>query len=224
MPKIHTHNKNQKRQTIRSIFWCTILLSVLFLFLCLVAFEKSVLPTLMELSHVHSKKTANEILDHTVQDLLNETNLTTKDFIAETTDHNQIYINSQTINRFCSDLSLRLGNKIGDLTEEVIRIPIGAATQLSFFSDAGPTVPFYIYPVGVVTSDYESEFTATGINQTNYKIWVHITIEIQIVNPFYKESVTMHKKIMLVDTIIRGEVPEQYVALEEVSDYADLPI
>ncbi|MFI3174955.1 MAG: sporulation protein YunB [Bacillota bacterium] len=219
------NSRTQKKYSnVFSIVWCVVMLSILFLFLCIITFEKSVLPSLMELSHARTKNMANEILDHTLQDLLQESELTTKDFIIETTSGDQMYINSHTINRFCSDLSLRLNSKIGDISEETIYIPIGAATNLSFFSDTGPTIPFYIFPVGIVTSDYETEFSATGINQTNYKIWIYITIEIQIVNPFYKESVAMHKKIMLVDTIIRGEVPEQYVSLEEVSDYSDLPL
>ncbi len=225
MQRIQSRRKKSHNSTkIISFSWCMTILLLLFLFLCVVTFEKSVMPTLTELSHARTKTIANEILDYTLQDLLNDTLLTSQDFITESPENNQMYINSQTINRFCSDLSLRLNSKITDLKEETIRIPIGAATNLSFFSDTGPTIPFYIFPVGVVNSDYETEFTSSGINQTNYKIWIYITIEIQIVNPFYKESVTMNKKIMLVDTIIRGEVPEQYVSLEEVSDYADLPI
>lgn len=196
-----------------SVFFGIIFISFLILFILIYTFEQRVLPSLMDMSHIRSKTIANNILDTSIQELLLETPLSNQDFITEINNH--ININSQNINSFCSDLSIRLSEKIDDIAREVIEIPIGSVTQLNFFEEFGPSVPFKLFPIGLVTSDYETEFNSTGINQTNYKIWIYVTIEIQIVNPFYTEAVSLNKKVMLVDTIIRGDVPQQYITLDK---------
>lgn len=195
-----------------SLCFFTIFIVVVILFLFIYMFEQRILPSLMDISHIRSKTIANQILDTSLQELLIESPIESSDFMS--IYENQVTINSQSINHFCSNLSLRLSEKAEDLPKEIISIPIGSVTQLNFFEEFGPSVPFQLFPIGLVTSDYETEFTSTGINQTNYKIWIYVSIEIQIVNPFYTEAVTMNKKIMLVDTIIRGDVPEQYFSID----------
>ena len=198
----------------KAIFSWSIIIIILLVFGSIVLFEKAVLPTLVEISHTRSKSVANEILDTSINELLAEMPLTSSDFILPSQgDSSQLNINTQAINQFCSDLSISLNEKIEDLPYEVLQIPLGSATQLNLLANKGPMIPFTLLPAGVATSDYETAFFSTGINQVNYKIWIYVNLEIQIVNPFYKEKVSLTKKIMLVDTIIRGQVPEQYFHL-----------
>ncbi|HBF64872.1 MAG TPA: hypothetical protein DDW34_02835 [Clostridium sp.] len=89
-------------------------------------------------------------------------------------------------------------------------IPLGAALDSAFFANHGPKIPFTLMPVGAVTSDYETSFTSAGINQINYKIWVNLSFELQIANPLFKEKIVFSKKIMLIDTIISGKVPDYF--------------
>lgn len=187
----------------------TIISSLSILFVSIYLFEQRILPSLLDVSHLRSKSIANQVLDSSLQELIDNKNIDNDYFISYR--DSQIIINSQNINSFCSSLSLILTDKIDNLSQEIIEIPIGSASQLNFFEESGFSVPFRLFPIGVATSDYETEFTSTGINQTNYKIWIYVDIEIQIANPFLTEAVTLSKKIMLVDTVIRGDVPEQYM-------------
>lgn len=214
--------KYKKYSKIKKFFgFCiiTLISSALILLTSIYLFEKQILPSLMDISHMRSKTIANQILDTSMKELLETTPITNDYFLTES--NNQMIINSQNINSFCSELSLLLGDKINDLSQEIIEIPIGSATQLNYFEESGISIPFRLFPIGLVTSDYETEFISAGINQTNYKIWIYVTIEIQIANPFLVESVMLNKKIMLVDTIIRGDVPIQYMTIPEnlINDY-----
>ncbi len=46
---------------------------------------------------------------------------------------------------------------------------------------------------------------SAGINQTNYKIWLTVNITVSLANPIYSKNVNMTRKIMLVDTVIKGK-------------------
>lgn len=214
--------KSRKHSSPKSIIWFINLFLCLGIFLfCMFAifFEQLILPTLLETSHIRSKTIANQMLDTSIQELLSEHDFSTADFIQSPLNSpNQIDINTQTINYFCSSLNLKLYDKLQNLEAEVFEIPLGTATDLNFFMNMGPNIPFYFYPEGIISSDYQTELISMGINQINYKIWVSISIEIQIANPFYLEELKFSKKIMLVDTIISGDVPNQYLSYSENSE------
>ncbi|MDO4531480.1 MAG: sporulation protein YunB [Bacillota bacterium] len=180
-----------------------------------VLLETRFLPALKEISHSHCKATANEIIDtatmHQISALDAAELLIEKDggYIA----------NTVLVNHFCALLSKEITEALYFLPEEEILIPFGAATDLSIFANTGPDIPFSMLPVGNANVEYETEFTAAGINQINYKIWLDITIEIRVVNPFYQESVQMKRKCMLADLIYGGTVPEHYVQFTNQSEY-----
>ena len=69
--------------------------------------------------------------------------------------------------------------------------------------------------MGSAEVDYETEFISAGINQTNYKIWLTVDITVSLANPLYSKRVNMTRKIMLVDTIIKGEVPSNYLGIPQ---------
>ena len=71
-------------------------------------------------------------------------------------------------------------------------------------------------PAGDTTVDYETEFTSAGINQTNYKIWLTVNITISLVNPIYDRNISMNRKIMLADTIIKGDLPSNYIDIPNI--------
>ena len=58
--------------------------------------------------------------------------------------------------------------------------------------------------------DYETSFSQAGINQTNYKVWLTVEITLRMVNPLKSTDVTTTRKIMLIDTIIKGNIPQTY--------------
>ncbi len=178
--------------------------------LALKVFEKKVFPSLQEISHTRSMAIANEIINHCVQNVLSEKPLTTEDFITITDSNNTYTANTQQINLFCARLNDEMNRAMQTLPNEKILIPLGSALNTNFFANYGPNIPFTLMPAGAVTSDYETSFTSEGINQINYKVWVNLSFEIQIANPLYQEKIEFTKKIMIIDTIISGKVPDYF--------------
>lgn len=195
-----------------------ILLPLFLIFLsvaALIVFDQKILPAAMTISHIQAKAQANQVIDSSIQETIEQMKVTSSDFFAGnmTTGMNAFSVNTILINELCSRLSVCMTNKVMNISDEKITVPLGALTGTGIFSNLGPEIPFYIRPMGQAQADYETSFVSVGINQTNFRIWLNVRIEIQIVNPLSQEKVLLTRKIMLVDTVIHGEVPSQYLDL-----------
>ncbi|MDD4843662.1 MAG: sporulation protein YunB [Anaerotignum sp.] len=199
--------KNRGILSLVVIFICAFSLTILVLY----KVEKKIMPSLQEISHNRSMAMANEVINDSIQKVIAEQTLSTDSFLVLTDKENSTYsVDTQQINLFCTNLNKKINTAMQALPNERILIPLGAASNSNFFANWGPMIPFTLMPGGEILSDYETSFINAGINQINYKIWINLTLEIQIVNPLYTEKISLTKKIMLVDTIIGGKVPELY--------------
>ena len=165
------------------------------------------------------KALANHIIDTATVDILEETDFSASSLLIREEGSESYTANTALVNRFCSLLSQEVTEGLENLPKEVIHIPIGAATNWSFFANMGPEIPFTLIPMGAVKADYETDFSSVGINQINYKIWLHLSMEIKIVNPLYQETLTLERKIMLVDLIFSGKIPEHYFQMSRSNEY-----
>ena len=211
--------KKYRKKNKASSFFSLIIFFVIAFFLTILVLcqlEKKIVPSLQEISHTRSMAIANDIIDDCIQSLMEELPLSTEDFITITDKENSTYsTNTQQINLFCTNLNKKINTALQNLPNEEILIPLGAVSKTNFFANWGPKIPFTLMSGGKITSDYETSFITAGINQVNYKIWINLSIDIQIVNPLYHEKITLTKKIMLVDTIIGGKVPYHFFSVSQ---------
>lgn len=204
--------KHRKQHFFLPALFCTAVCLSLALFSIL---EKRFLPPLQEISHMQCKAFANDIIDTAAMENLQEI-----DVSALLLQNGESYTaNTALVNQFCALLSADITSSLNELPKEVIYIPLGAATNLSFFANMGPKIPFTLLPMGAVKVDYVTDFNSVGINQINYKIWLDISMEMKIVNPLYQETLTMERKIMLADLVFGGKVPEHYFQMSSPSEY-----
>ena len=82
----------------------------------------------------------------------------------------------------------------------------------------GPQLVVKIIPVGVVTTDYKTEFLSTGINQTRHRIYIEIKSEMTVVAPFTNETVEVVTNVNVAETVLIGNVPETFYNLEGVGN------
>lgn len=57
-------------------------------------------------------------------------------------------------------------------------MPLGAALGITLLAGSGPGIPVSIVPIGSVSTDFETEFEACGINQTRHKVYLQVSATI----------------------------------------------
>lgn len=176
------------------------------------ATQKYVMPIAVKLCLNDAKDKANRVINESVNKALDESGINYNDLFRVSNDNNITMITTDTaaINTLCADISEYITEEMSELENDEINVPYGATTGVGILANTGPPIIFEIMPVGGAEVDYQTEFNSAGINQTNYKIWLTVKITVSLVNPLYDEEMSMNRNLMLVDTVINGEVPNYY--------------
>jgi sporulation protein YunB len=119
------------------------------------------------------------------------------------------------INKVCSKTAAEISKEIKASESEKITLPIGIFSGIELLSNIGPKFTVSILQTGNTITDYETSFESQGINQINFKIWLVAKTDINIVNPFYSKKVSVSRKIMLVNTVFNGTVPQTYLNMSK---------
>lgn len=100
---------------------------------------------------------------------------------------------------------------LDQLDEEIIRIPLGQISGVSFLSGSGPRIGVKIVPSKQVAVAVKDRFEQAGINQTRHKIYLMINTKVKMAVPLMAKDVLVTTTIPMAETIIVGDVPETYV-------------
>jgi len=106
--------------------------------------------------------------------------------------------------------------------EDGIKIPIGTFTGFSFFVGRGPNVKLQMLPIGIISSNFKSEFTSVGINNTLHQLFLEITAKVELTMPFKNIEINTTSSVLLCEGIILGKVPEVYFNNNKLEKVLDL--
>ena len=120
------------------------------------------------------------------------------------------------LNQIISDIAIEIQKELNDLESRDIEIPLGALTGNSYFAGSGPSIGIKIISTGDIITDIKTEFKAAGINQTVYRIYLDLECEISILTSYKTIAQTINNQVLLVETVIVGDVPETYLKLDEI--------
>jgi len=110
-----------------------------------------------------------------------------------------------------NEFSIRLGTLLGN----------------ELLQGRGPDVPLKMTMTDYVVSDFASEFTEAGVNQTRHRIMLTISVHITVYLPGYIASDRVETGFCVAETVIVGEIPENYTyvtgdnsdIISKVNDY-----
>lgn len=123
-----------------------------------------------------------------------------------------------TLNQIISDIAIEIQNEINEIRKQNVEIPIGALVGNKYFAGFGPKVKIRIIPAGDIITDIKTEFKAAGINQTVYRIYLNLECNISILTSYKTINTTINNQVLLVETVVVGEVPETYLKLENIGE------
>lgn len=126
--------------------------------------------------------------------------------------------NMVEVNRLKSEITNKVLDQIEVYTTSDINIPLGSVISDNLFSGRGPKIPIRIISVSSAGASMENVFMSAGINQTRHQIVLKLTISIGILLPGYSTTTGVETAMSVAETIIIGEVPENYTFFDNVSD------
>lgn len=119
--------------------------------------------------------------------------------------------NQHEINTITREIVKETQFQMQTIGEDGVKINIGTFTGFPFLLGKGPIVNLRLVPIGVVGSNFESEFESVGINMTKHSLFLYIDVHISIVMPIKSYEFKTTNEVLLAESIIVGKVPEVYL-------------
>lgn len=120
------------------------------------------------------------------------------------------------INRISSDIALAIEKAFEEMKDKKIEIPIGAITGNKYLSGFGPNININVIPTGNVLTEIKTEFEEQGINQTMYRIYLELKCKVNILTPYKTIDEEIVNQVLLVETLVVGNVPQTYYNIEDI--------
>ncbi len=119
--------------------------------------------------------------------------------------------NQYEINSITREIIKEAQFQMNGLGDDGLNLNLGTFSGIPFFIGKGPKINLKLVPIGAVSSKFDSEFDAVGINMTKHTLFLYINTHISIVLPVKSYEIYSTNQVMLAESIIMGKVPEVYL-------------
>ncbi len=168
------------------------------------------------------KNTLSNVLDGSVNDMVDELGVRYGDMVEIERNKDgviqAITLNSSYINGYKADLSDGCSDRLAKFDETVVPVPVGSLIGGSFFNGRGFCFNIKATIYGFAVTDVESKFESAGINQTRHTIYLNVQASAHAYMGLCHLNESVDETVILVETIIVGEVPETYYIRDETND------
>ena len=130
--------------------------------------------------------------------------------------------NTRNMNVLAADCAEEAQNRIAQIGEQGITVPLGTVTGVSFLSGKGPGIRVSFTPVGSVQSEFSSDLRSSGINQSLYRVNLKLTASVRLILPGVSETIQVSAEAAIAESIIVGDVPEVYTNVASEEDMLNL--
>lgn len=130
--------------------------------------------------------------------------------------------NTHKMNILAADCAEAAQQRIAEMGDQGITIPLGTVTGISFLAGKGPGIQVTFSPAGSVQSEFHSEFVSSGINQTLYRVNLLLTASVRLVMPGVSEIISVRAEAAIAESIIVGDVPQVYTNVASEEDMLNL--
>ena len=132
-------------------------------------------------------------------------------------ENNEITIvntNIVLMNQLANEISHEIIHQMETLEPLHISVPLGSISGNQLLAGSGPNFDIQFVPVSEVKTDFKTDFSSTGINQTKHKIFLNVYCNVEGLSSFLNNHLTVEIQITILETIIIGGVPNTYYHFE----------
>ena len=195
-----------------------ILIFIIIFILFYFYFVNQVSPTIKTLSETRAKAIALKATNEAVMERIEKIKYDNLIHITTDSNGNVKAVNADVIemNKLATEITTNIQQKLIEMEDTDIQIPLGRFLGLSVFSGYGPKITVRAIPTGNVSVDFKTEFKSEGINQTRHRIYLQIKTSVRTVAPFISGVVPFETDMTVAETVIVGDIPTSYYNLEGV--------
>ncbi|MCL1844892.1 MAG: sporulation protein YunB [Defluviitaleaceae bacterium] len=183
-------------------------------------FDRQILPLVLQEAELRMQTEINNVINYVVHEIIVANEVTAADFIIQSQlgpdAKPTLSVNTVLANEICNAAAQAISHRLGNLEPEIVSVPFGMVLGLDTLAQTGPRFSFTMAPVGNALVNYESSFTAVGINQTHFSVWLTVESVVRIINPVQSSEIHVTRQVSLVDTIISGGVPDTFLHLDSL--------
>lgn len=100
--------------------------------------------------------------------------------------------------------------QLADLEEAHLTVPLGTLLDPQYLSGIGPRIPVGVVGLSSVSASVQSEFTASGVNQTKYGMNLELQTQVSLHALWCSRTVEVTNTYPLAEIILVGDVPSVY--------------
>ena len=192
--------------------WFAVLLLVLAL-IGYIMIDNAVQPTILSISEARLRAIAVQAMNDAVRETVGSDISYTDLIMIEKDEAGNIVLvsaNAVMMNNLAASTAIAAQDRILNIGEQGIGIPIGTIVGGQLLTGRGPSVWVKFEPVGAVTTDFLTEFEDAGINQTRHKVYLVFNAIVRILIGNATQTVEISNHVLISDTIIIGDVPQSY--------------
>ncbi len=172
-----------------------------------------------------SAKTFQEVINKNVLNEIDASELVIINY-SETSNVSSVIINTKLVNQVLREAHLVIEDIFDKHLEEYfldLEIPLGTLISKSVLSKMGPIIRIPITPIGAYKIDVLTNTIAYGINNSLVELYLSIEVDIEALIPFQKKEFPCETQIIILSTIIQGEVPKYYYSSTGDASFPYIP-
>jgi len=203
----------KKRHKVR-VYTYYRLIATIILFIIITKYAgKTILPYMNDVSENRVKSVINILINDTVQKTFSG-----KESYDELVSINKngkgeieaITTNTSKVNILSSKIAIEIQKKLNSQNRVFVNVPLGSLLGKTILYNSGPDIYLTVKQNGSIETDFISEFSEAGINQTKHRILLLIKTNVMVKTAFIKNSYSIVTTVPVAETIIVGKVPTIY--------------
>ncbi len=156
-----------------------------------------------------------------VYDVLSQENVTYDDLVEISYDSNGevelIQLQTVRLNLIARKFYQVAQVYLDNMGKNGIDVALGAFTGLPFLTGIGPKINLKLVSIGAMTSQFESVFLSSGINQTLHKVYINLYASVSMILPAYTAKIDSVTEMLVAESVIVGDVPQVYLGNSSLS-------
>lgn len=208
-------NMSKKRKKARKIIKLLLILTAI-VTLCIYS-NRAIKPVITSIMASQSKIICTLAINEAVMETLIAERVDYNTLVELVTNANGDIVGLKTdageINRIKAIITEAVNEKLAELPQKDVKIPIGTLTGWKWLSGRGPEVTLIMLPSSYAQSQLENRFDQGGINQTRHQIMLDFSVNMTAILSPYSISSHVESDVCIAETIIVGAVPDMFADL-----------